>query len=86
VCWSQIFKNLHEIESIDGPAAFLDILAPPYDMPVPGYETRKCSYYTRLSQVAPNIFHLQEIHSPSWYWTDSFPYTGPDVYEAHLSF
>ncbi|XP_066158089.1 2-aminoethanethiol dioxygenase [Euwallacea fornicatus] len=78
-------KNLHEIESLDGPAAFLDILAPPYDYPLPGYETRKCSYYTKLSQVAQNIFWLQEIRSPSWYWTDSHPYTGPDLYEADLA-
>lgn len=79
------FKNLHEIESLDGPAAFLDILAPPYDYPLGGYENRKCSYYTKLSQVSPEIFRLQEIKSPSWYWTDSHPFTGPDLYEADLS-
>ncbi|KAF7272719.1 2-aminoethanethiol dioxygenase [Rhynchophorus ferrugineus] len=75
------FKNLHEIQSLDGPAAFLDILAPPYDYPI----ARHCSYYARLSQVAPSIFRLQEIRSPSWYWTDSYPYTGPDLYEFNVS-
>ncbi|XP_030753157.1 2-aminoethanethiol dioxygenase [Sitophilus oryzae] len=79
------FKNLHEIQSLDEPAAFLDILAPPYDYPLEECASRHCSYYTRLSQVAPNIFRLQEIRSPSWYWTDSYPYTGPDLFELNVS-
>ena len=33
--------NLHEIEAVNGPAAFLDVLAPPYD-PSGG---RECHYY-----------------------------------------
>lgn len=79
------FKNLHEIQSVDGPAAFLDILAPPYDYPVPEFGARQCSYYAKLSQVSPSVFRLQEIRSPSWYWTDSYPYTGPDLFEAGLT-
>ncbi|KAJ8941552.1 hypothetical protein NQ318_011509 [Aromia moschata] len=72
-------KNLHEIHSVDGPAAFLDILAPPYGSLIPGNGPRLCSYYSVLSQVSPKIFKLQEIKSPSWYWTDAFPYTGPQL-------
>lgn len=79
------FKNLHEIQSMDGPAAFLDILAPPYDYPIDDFSSRHCSYYAKLSQVTPSIFRLQEIRSPSWYWTDSYPYTGPDLYEFNVS-
>ncbi|XP_053778905.1 2-aminoethanethiol dioxygenase isoform X1 [Desmodus rotundus] len=39
--------NLHQIDAVDGPAAFLDILAPPYD-PDDG---RDCHYYRVLEPV-----------------------------------
>lgn len=72
-------KNLHEIVSIEGPAAFLDILAPPYNTRIENNGIRLCSYYTVLSQVAPNVLRLKEIKSPSYYWTDMSPYTGPEL-------
>ncbi|CAH0555495.1 unnamed protein product [Brassicogethes aeneus] len=72
-------KNLHEIESVDGPAAFIDILSPPYDTEIPLVGPRKCNYYSTLSQVSQNVFKLQKVGCPSWYWTDSFQYTGPDL-------
>lgn len=71
-------KNIHEIYSSDGPAAFLDILAPPYMTEIENSELRHCSYYSILGSVMPTIFHLQEIRNPSWYWTDTAPYLGPD--------
>lgn len=40
--------NLHQIDAMDGPAAFLDILAPPYD-PDDG---RDCHYYKVLQPAA----------------------------------
>lgn len=40
--------NLHQIDAVDGPTAFLDILAPPYD-PDDG---RDCHYYKVLQPVA----------------------------------
>ncbi|XP_030196569.1 2-aminoethanethiol (cysteamine) dioxygenase a [Gadus morhua] len=38
--------NLHQIDALDGPAAFLDILAPPYDSD----DGRDCHYYRVLSR------------------------------------
>lgn len=72
-------KNLHKIESIDGPAAFLDILAPPYMTQIADNGKRQCSYYKVINQAAPHVFKLQEIRSPPWYWCDEQPYTGPKL-------
>ncbi|XP_074088443.1 2-aminoethanethiol dioxygenase [Macrotis lagotis] len=41
--------NLHQIDAVDGPAAFLDVLAPPYD-PAAG---RDCHYYRLLEPASP---------------------------------
>lgn len=70
-------SNIHEIESLNGPAAFIDILSPPYDVDIPGVGERKCSYFKLEKELEPKIFELQEINTPSWFWSDSFPYTGP---------
>ncbi|XP_019870600.1 2-aminoethanethiol dioxygenase [Aethina tumida] len=72
-------RNLHEIESVDGPAAFIDILAPPYESIIPNVGERKCNYYCILSQDSPNVFKLQKVGCPSWYWTDSYQYSGPEI-------
>lgn len=71
--------NLHEIESVGGPAAFIDILSPPYETYIPNVGPRKCSYYKVVKEVAGNVFKLEETGSPSWYWNDTFPYTGPQL-------
>ena len=34
---SPLQSNIHKIESVDGPAAFLDILAPPYNIDPESY-------------------------------------------------
>ncbi|KAK4875194.1 hypothetical protein RN001_011616 [Aquatica leii] len=71
--------NLHEIESVEGPAAFLDVLAPPYETEIIGNGQRKCTYYKILKEIAPRIFKLEEINAPSWFWNDTYPYTGPQI-------
>lgn len=71
--------NLHEIESVGGPAAFIDILSPPYETYIPNVGPRKCSYYKVVKELMGNVFQLVETGSPSWYWNDTFPYTGPEL-------
>ncbi|XP_075996580.1 2-aminoethanethiol (cysteamine) dioxygenase b [Genypterus blacodes] len=78
--------NLHQIDAVDGPTAFMDILAPPYD-PEDG---RDCHYYRVLSEPAgwtagesePNGTEvwLMEISQPAEFWCGSEPYPGPGVH------
>lgn len=75
-------QNLHQIDALDGPAAFLDILAPPYD-PDHG---RDCHYYrvlrtdTRNSdETKEETVWLLEIPQPEEFWCGCEPYRGPRV-------
>lgn len=75
--------NLHQIDAVDGPTAFMDILAPPYD-PDNG---RDCHYYTVLTesegQTADRVpgqeLWLKEISQPPDFWCGAEPYPGPEV-------
>lgn len=86
--------NLHQIDAVDGPAAFLDILAPPYN-PDDG---RDCHYYKVLQTVADGetdgksneeqqgeekekeeMKWLLEIPQPEDFWCGGEPYPGPAV-------
>ncbi|XP_015234778.1 PREDICTED: 2-aminoethanethiol dioxygenase [Cyprinodon variegatus] len=84
--------NLHQIDAVDGPAAFLDILAPPYS-PDDG---RDCHYYKVLQSVAEpgtgakvdqeqlgeteeNEGWLLEIPQPEDFWCGGEAYPGPVV-------
>lgn len=71
--------NLHEIESVGGPAAFIDILSPPYETYIPDVGPRKCSYYKIVKELTDGVFKLEETGSPAWYWNDTFRYTGPQL-------
>lgn len=75
--------NLHQIDAVDGPTAFMDILAPPYD-PDNG---RDCHYYTVLNeeesqggagQPGQEVW-LREVSQPSDFWCGAEPYPGPQV-------
>ncbi|XP_053306164.1 2-aminoethanethiol dioxygenase [Spea bombifrons] len=83
--------NLHQISAVDGPAAFLDILAPPYD-PDDG---RDCHYYKLLqpleqpdgdgphqagATMGPSReVWLLEVPQPDDFWCGGEPYPGPKV-------
>ena len=78
---------LNRIESVGGPAAFLDILAPPYNIRPPDWaedqEERDCHYFRELS--SPDTEH-QPGHSwlllcdpPASFYCDTEPYRGPEI-------
>ncbi|XP_068183146.1 2-aminoethanethiol (cysteamine) dioxygenase b [Antennarius striatus] len=72
--------NLHQIDAVDGPTAFLDILAPPYD-PDDG---RDCHYYKIQAEVQDAELEekelwLMEISQPPDFWCGGEPYPGPEV-------
>lgn len=77
--------NLHQIDAVDGPAAFLDILAPPYD-PDDG---RDCHYYRVLEPVGarasgsvcelPREVWLLETPQAEDFWCEGELYPGPKV-------
>ncbi|KAM9837990.1 2-aminoethanethiol (cysteamine) dioxygenase a [Aulostomus maculatus] len=86
--------NLHQIDALEGPAAFLDILAPPYN-PDDG---RDCHYYKVLQTVVDGqagemgkqeqqgeekekqeVTWLLEIPQPEDFWCGGEPYPGPVV-------
>jgi len=77
--------NIHQIESVGGPAAFLDILAPPYNIdPPPGAadtQERDCHYFRVLSDSgpAPALRWLLLSPPPASFYCDTETYRGPDL-------
>nr|QCL11346.1 2-aminoethanethiol dioxygenase [Cyprinus carpio] len=79
-------NNIHQIDAVDGPTAFLDILSPPYDPE----EGRDCHYNKVLhahSEAAdrkseardPGDLWLVEIPQPGDFWCGGGPFPGPKV-------
>lgn len=85
-CTLEPFKrNLHEIESLGEPSAFLDVLSPPYETYIPNIGPRKCTYFKIISQLNPILYKVVEAPQPSWFWSDLIPYTGPELFEDEIS-
>ncbi|KAL4231550.1 hypothetical protein ACF0H5_009131 [Mactra antiquata] len=74
-------KNIHEICSESGTAAFLDVLSPPYNhKAVNDPEYRPCSYFKDLTvDDSSDVRYLVQIRAPGDYWCDEVPYTGPKL-------
>ncbi|CAK9832730.1 2-aminoethanethiol dioxygenase [Anthophora retusa] len=80
-------KNLHEITCIEGPAAFLDILSPPYDVDDCGKGPRPCTFFktvssSKLCTDSPDIVEevkLVVIEGPPDFCSGSLKYTGPPL-------
>ncbi|XP_028418211.1 2-aminoethanethiol dioxygenase-like [Dendronephthya gigantea] len=72
--------NLHSIHAINGPAAFLDILGPPYSTE----KGRDCLYYKEchredIVDKQSNVIYLKEIPCPQEFFCNSQAYRGPVV-------
>ena len=74
---------------MEGPAAFLDILAPPYNIRPPDWaedqEERDCHYFRELSHAQTGS---DEASAPKWllmcdppasFYCDTEPYRGPGI-------
>lgn len=61
--------NIHMIQAVDGPAAFIDFLLPPYCSP-----HRPCHYYELETKLDEDSVLLREVPCPNWYYCDSVPY------------
>lgn len=74
-CLTPTERNFHEIRALDGPLAFLDVLAPPYDS-----VTRDCHYYNVTSSpVGEANVRLRSVSPPRDFWCGSSAYTGPPI-------
>ncbi|CAK1594572.1 unnamed protein product [Parnassius mnemosyne] len=70
-------SNYHEIEALDMPAAFFDILSPPYDTLIEDIGPRRCRYYYVANEISTNVVELQETKVPDCFYCDQVPYLGP---------
>ncbi|KOB77898.1 putative 2-aminoethanethiol dioxygenase [Operophtera brumata] len=70
-------SNFHEIEALDEPAAFFDILSPPYDSLIEDIGPRKCGYYFVCNEISTNVVELEEMEVPKCFYCDQQPYLGP---------
>lgn len=70
-------SNFHEIQALEMPAAFFDILSPPYDTLIQGIGPRRCRYYHVVNELSTNLVELQETEVPECFYCDQAPYLGP---------
>lgn len=75
--------NYHELTALDGrPAAFYDILSPPYsEQNDTSEDARHCSFYRKImvdNSGSNPILRLIKIACPDHYFCDSYSYEQPD--------
>jgi cysteamine dioxygenase len=79
-------KNLHQVSCVEGPAAFLDILSPPYDVDEFGRGPRPCTFFkivkSKLCTESTDVIEevqLSVIESPPDFYSSSLQYIGPSL-------
>lgn len=74
-CLTPNDNNFHEIQAVEGNAAFFDVLSPPYDE-----EIRKCSFYRRVLSNVGGVdkLFLERIPAPYSYYCDNLPFELPE--------
>ncbi|XP_014205710.1 2-aminoethanethiol dioxygenase [Copidosoma floridanum] len=73
-----ILKNIHEITCLEGPAAFLDVLSPPYDiLGKYGEKSRLCTYFKVLQDDGTtDKVQLEVTNVPLDFYSHSIMYLG----------
>ncbi|XP_015120150.1 2-aminoethanethiol dioxygenase isoform X2 [Diachasma alloeum] len=81
--------NLHEISCLNGPAAFLDILSPPYDVDLDERERslRPCTFFRQIAQEQSNSLpadtpvrvKLMAVDQPPLFYSTNLKYLGPPL-------
>ncbi|XP_058831909.1 2-aminoethanethiol dioxygenase [Topomyia yanbarensis] len=78
-------RNFHEITAVGGPAAFFDILSPPYNADIPIYGRRTCSFYRKLLLPGDGVTNdgrkrmvLERIPTPDHYYCDTENFKMPE--------
>lgn len=72
-------SNYHEIQALDTPAAFFDILSPPYDTLLQGIGPRRCHYYKVINEISTNLVEMEETDVPECFFCDQAQYLGPQL-------
>lgn len=66
--------NIHQVEALDGPAVFFDLLTPPYNVMLPNIGPRRCRFFKEV-----NNHKLSVVSHHKGYWNDEAPYKGPRI-------
>lgn len=79
-------KNLHEILCVEGPAAFLDILSPPYEVEEYAKGPRPCTFFkiisSKSSAQSADIVEdvkLLVLENPPEFYSTRIEYSGPPL-------
>lgn len=73
VLLTPMMANYHRIGAVDGQAAFLDILSPPYQSEIPVWGARTCTYY-KPKLLDGDRWNLVPSGTPTSFWCDMVPY------------
>jgi cysteamine dioxygenase len=69
--------NIHQVETVDGPAAIFDLLVPPYDTCAPETGPRRCRFFKEMH--TSKGLQLTVVSQHKGYWNDVAPYKGPSI-------